>query len=161
MLSILKCIIKCPRPSNYSTILLSHILSISRWHIYILEPHTRRTQCNAGRRQLTHSPGDPTWPHIAAAAARRTSESGLASGGSRWPPTSGAGTFFLDLVYSLSQKYRRSTWVESLRAPGWGIGEGPSKAGGAVAADRATAARRTSCHGWRRVAAPGQSFLRI
>ena len=38
-------------------------------------------------------------------------------------------------MYSLLQKYRRSTWVESLRAPGWGIGEGPYKAGGAVAAD--------------------------
>ena len=45
-------------------------------------------------------------------------------------------------VYSLSQKYRRSTWVESLRAPGGGIGGGPSKAGGAVAADRATATGR-------------------
>ena len=42
---------------------------------------------------------------------------------------------YSDDRYSLLQKYRRSTWVESLRAPGWGIGEGPSKAGGAVAAD--------------------------
>ena len=33
-------------------------------------------------------------------------------------------------MYSLLQKYRRSTWVERLRAPGWGIGEGPSQAGG-------------------------------